>query len=478
MFPDLKAEASESVPSPDITAVRIANPGDASRKAKIRNRSVVFGTASSGLARAISVVLNAVSIPIVVKALGADGYGLWTTITSISSFLVFADFGLSNGLVTIVAEAKGKDDRTSAVRAVSTTFFTLLGLAILLAALVLVTAPFMRWDTLFNLSHSRMARDANAGITWFLLLQIASLPALVSQKVQIGYQEMHWTNSWQIVGSFFSFLGVLFSAWKGFGLISFIVLFSVGPLIAQLIGSYVLFSRLHPWLAPKVHSFRWEHVRDLSGLGIIFVLLQLLAVLGNSSDQIIITRYLGLSAVAEYSLAQRLFSGTSLIQFFLVPLWPAFGEAVASGDHAWARMALRRTLWISVTLCTVVAIAIAVAAPAISHVWVPKIRTAPPLLLVSFVAAAVVGAYGGTMSVFLNNRRTVRAQLGIYALASAAAVAGKFWFVKTVGISGVLWGTFFGYGLFYLYPAWRLAQKTLDSLGPADAVTVNDRQPR
>jgi len=92
-----------------------------------RNRSLVFATATSGLARVVSVVLNAITIAIVVRVLGADGYGLWTTIISISSFLVFADFGLSNGLVAVIAEANGKRDRNAAIRAVSTTFFCAAG---------------------------------------------------------------------------------------------------------------------------------------------------------------------------------------------------------------------------------------------------------------------------------------------------------------------------------------------------------------
>jgi O-antigen/teichoic acid export membrane protein len=431
-----------------------------------RNRSLLFATATSGLAKLISVALNAITIPIVVRALGADGFGLWTTITSISSFLVFADFGLSNGLVAVVSEATGKRDRNAAIRAVSTTFFVLLALAAVFSALVAIAIPLVPWAGLLHLTHSRLAPDVNAAVAWFVVLQIANLPALVSQKVQIGYQEMHWTNSWQIVGSALSFVGVLVAAWKGLGLVQFIVLFSLGPLLAQILGSYVLFSRLRPWLAPRVSAFQWDCVRDLGGTGGIFVLLQLFSVLGTSSDQFILARYLGLTAVAEYSITQRLFTGASLVQFFLVPLWPAFGEALASGDHVWARMALRRTLWISLALSTVCAVLIASVAPAISTAWVPQIQKASPLLLCAFVASSLFTAYIGTMSVFLNNRKTIRAQLGFCPVASLAALIAKLVLVQVLGISGVLWGTVLGYGLFYAYPAWRLTRNTLDNLQP------------
>ncbi len=85
-------------------------------------------------------------------------------------------------------------------------------------------------------------------------------------------------------------------------------------------------------------------------------------------------------------------------------------------------------------------------------------------MLAAFVVAAPISAYGGAMSVFLNNQRTLKAQFWFYAIASITALLAKFWLVKTVGISGVVWGTILGYGLFFTYPAWRLAQKTIDEL--------------
>jgi len=429
-----------------------------------RNRSLIYATASSGLAKIISVLLNMITIPIVVRVLGPDGYGLWTIITSIASFLVFADFGLSNGLVTVISEANGKRDRQTAIHAVSTTFFVLLGLAIVCTLAVAAISPHIPWASLLNLTHSRLAPEVPAAVTWFLLLEIAIVPALISQKVQIGYQEMHWTNTWQILGSILSFLGVLFAAWKGWRLVDFIILFEIGPIFAQIVSSFVLFAKRRPWLAPKLSAFNWIGVRNLGGTGGVFVLLQLLTLLGTYSDQIVLSRNLGLGAVAEYSLTQRLFTGASMIQFFLIPLWPAFGEALASGDHVWARLALRRTLLISLAVSTGSAVLIAIFERPLASMWVPQINTATPLLLSGFVAFSMVSAYGGTMSVFLNNRQTLRAQLVFFAAGSFAAIAAKVWLVRIVGISGVLWGTALGYGLFYMYPAWRLARKTIDNL--------------
>ena len=97
---------------------------------------------------------------------------------------------------------------------------------------------------------------------------------------------------------------------------------------------------------------------------------------------------------------------------------------------------------ISVALSVGGALVIALAAPAISRMWVPEIRKASVGLLAAFVAQSFMTAYGGTMSAFLNNRKTLRSHLIMYAVASVGAFGAKFWLVRTMGISGVLWGTF------------------------------------
>lgn len=438
--------------------------GAAQKAAKGRNRSLVFSTASSGLARVLSIGINAATIPLVVRSIGAEGYGLWTTITSVSLFLGFADFGLSNGLVTVISEAHGKQDREGAIRSVSTTFFVLLAVAAALSILVVGVAPLVPWAGLLGLANSRLAPEVGPAVVWFLVIQLANLPAIVGQKVQIGYQEVQWTNAWQVAGSLFSLLGVYAAARCHLGLLAFMVLFALGPLAGQVLGSIVLFLWLRPWLFPRLSAVRWSSAMDLGGTGGIFVILQLFALLGNSTDQLILTRFIGLAAVAEYSVTQRLFTGTSINQLFLLPLWPAFGEAVASGDHVWARKALHRTLWISLALSAGSATIIALLAGPIATVWVPQVQRAPPALLLGFIAVSVVNAYTGTLSVFLNNRKTLRGQLWFYSAASLTALAAKLWFVGSLGISGVLWGTFAGYGLFYTYPAWRLANRTLNDL--------------
>jgi O-antigen/teichoic acid export membrane protein len=192
-------------------------------------------------------------------------------------------------------------------------------------------------------------------------------------------------------------------------------------------------------------------------------MLQIVGILGTALDPILLTRALGLESSAQYAIASRLFSAAALVQFFILPMWPAFGEALARGDSAWAKRALHKCLLWSLIISTLTGVLIAFAVPFLTKTWVPQIRAVPVSVLLAFVAAAPLGAYGGTMSAILNNRGTLRSQLFFYGAASVAAFVLKIVLIPVVGASGVVWGTVLGYGIFYVVPAWRLAQRALSS---------------
>ena len=69
-----------------------------------------------------------------------------------------------------------------------------------------------------------------------------------------------------------------------------------------------------------------------------FLVLQLGVSIFYGSDNIIITHLLGPDAVAGYAVPERMFSLIStLLAMALMPLWPAYAEAAARGDHSWVR---------------------------------------------------------------------------------------------------------------------------------------------
>lgn len=98
-----------------------------------RDKRVLYTFVGSAVAKVITVGSTFISVPLAYRALGAEHFGLWMTITSILAAMQFADLGIGNGLLNMVAVANARDDREGARRAVASSIaiLILLGIVVL-----------------------------------------------------------------------------------------------------------------------------------------------------------------------------------------------------------------------------------------------------------------------------------------------------------------------------------------------------------
>ena len=154
-----------------------------------RYRRAALTTVTSIVARGVGILTAFITVPLTLHYLGVERYGLWMTISSVIVMLGFADFGLGNGLINVIAHADGKNDRSAAQVAVSSVFFMLMGSAFLLLSIFLIIYTFIPWGGIFNVTSSLAMRESGPATAVFVMCFIVNLPIGIAQKVQIGYQE-------------------------------------------------------------------------------------------------------------------------------------------------------------------------------------------------------------------------------------------------------------------------------------------------
>ena len=108
-----------------------------------RYRRLLLTGGSSALVKLFSGLINLMTIPLTVNYLGSERYGLWMGISSILALMSFADLGLGNGLVNAISKANGRKSNDDAKIAVSSTFFILLFISIILFLLFISFFPFI-----------------------------------------------------------------------------------------------------------------------------------------------------------------------------------------------------------------------------------------------------------------------------------------------------------------------------------------------
>jgi len=434
-------------------------------RSKERYRRIALTSVTGVTAKGVSILAALISVPLTIDYLGTERYGLWMTISSIIVLLGFADFGIGNGLVNAISKADGEGDREAACTHVASAFFMLLGIALFILIVFIIAYPFIPWHRVFNVTSESATRESGPATALLIIIFAFNMPFGIVQRVQMGYQEGYKSNLWGIGGSLIGLAGLLIAIHTKAPLPWLVFAMSGGPAFALLLNWFAELVWGRPWLIPRWQAFNWDCGRKIVTTGLLFLVLQVFALVGNSSDNLVIAQVLGASAVASYAVTQKLFSVTQIAQFFIMPLWPAFGEAMAREDYRWARRTLNRSLILSFGLGVLTALPLLMFGKQIIAAWAGVTLIPSTLLLVGFAFWVLLAGYGGSMSSFLNSGRLLARQTVFYALASITALILKVILTQHWGsASGVIWATVIGYGIFYAIPAARLSFGALTQL--------------
>lgn len=436
-------------------------------RSRDRYRRIILTASSSLAARGVTAVTMLASVPLTVEYLGNERYGMWMTISSLIALLTFVDLGIGNGLVNAIADARGHEDREALAKAVAGSFFMLLGLALLLLTALTVSLPIIAWSRLFSVTTPLAAQELEPSVRLFLFCFLISLPLGVVEKVRMGYQEGFANSLWQMAGSVGGLLFIVLAIRLKAGLPWLVLAMAGTPILATAANFVYQFGYARPWLRPRFNLVDRAALIGLAKTGSQFLVIQLLTAVGLASDNLVIARIEGVTEVAGYAVVQKLYSLALLPQFLVAPLWPAFGEALARGDHAWAQRALVRSVALSVLLSCLISLPLLIAGRSIIANWVGADLVPSWILLAGFTCQMVLGAYGGAMTAFLNSSRALRRQASFYGVAAVTAILLKIILVSYWDTAGVVWGTVLAFGIFYSVPAGLLARQVLSEASSA-----------
>ncbi len=412
--------------------------------------SAFFATSLAG--RAVGIACQLAQVPIAVKALGPEAFGLWMTLTSIGWMITFADFGVGQGAQNRLAEAFASGNEKLA-RELWASAGVLLGVAgLALAAVLLAASRFIDFTALFHLANPVVQREARGAVEVALLLFCANFPLGLAQRLAYSRQQGWMHNISQAVFGMGSLVGVVIAAhehWRLSGYMAAALL----PLVLSNAGLLIFQLGQLGWFDLRGIRCRWETMRSLLGLGAYFSVQQVHLVLLVALPQVMISICMGAVAVTPFNLAQRLFNLFAIIQnAFMLPLWPAYSDAKARGDFRWIRRTLSFSL--AATLCCTIAPMLlgALLARPILNLWVGGRAVLPsePLIWLLFAWNALVflqQPFGYLLAGMSEVRRlTFCAAIS----ATISAILMHAW-VQRYAQEGVVWGLIVGFMPYLLF---------------------------
>ncbi len=418
-----------------------------------RYRRVALTAVASAGAKVVAIATMLVTVPLTLHYLGTERYGMWMTINSIVAMMGLANLGMGLGLMNAVSEAQGQVDRQAAVRYVSSGYFMLSAVALLILLGFAVLYPMVPWQQVFNVTSAQAIQESGPAMAVFVVCFLVNLPLGMVQQVQLGFQEGFVNSLWESAGKVLGLIGLLLVSYLKAGLAWLVLAVAGAPVVAWLLNSLVLYGFTRPWLCPRVQNYHGASARKVLYTGLFFFILQMGIVLIYGSDNLIITQFLGPSEVTQYAIPYQMFNlGLVLFNILIAPLWPAYAEAIARGDMHWVQRTLGRSLKLVLLSTGPMSLFLIIFGNHILNLWVgPKIH--PPMLLnVGLGLWMVVLTFGSAMSILLNAANVFRFQIIFIALTLIFSIIFKCFFVHYYKLSGIIWGTILAFIIFFIIP--------------------------
>lgn len=426
-----------------------------------RYKKIILSGFSMAFVKLISVGLNLITVPMTLSYLGNVRYGIWLSISSVLSLLTFADLGLGNGLLNAVTKANANKDVLELKKAISSAFFLLLAIAFALLVIFVLIQGFIDWSIVFNVKTELTSSELSSTISVIVLIIILNIPIGIVQRIHEGFQEGFKFQFWLLLGSIISFGLLVTCIYYQAGLPFLVLAFSSGTLIATIFNAYYLFFVKQKHLRPRFKYFDLIFGTQLIKSGLSFLVLGIFTLIGNSSDDIVIAHTLGNAEIANYEIVKKMYLISMMTQFLIQPMWPAFGDAIQTGDFKWASKTLWKGLKLAIVIGGLISLPIVFFGRDIIFYWL-SIEFNPSIgLSLGFFIFVIIANYGGVMSTFFNSGPLMRKQVKMIGLASISALLFKILFSIRFGIAGIIWGTVLGYSIFYLIPSYNLAAKYL-----------------
>jgi O-antigen/teichoic acid export membrane protein len=350
-------------------------PESAKRENSVRrNRSIRLAVATSLVSKVGTVLLQLLSIPLAVRVLGREEFGLYTLVSLTLGTVSLLEIGVGPALTHGLSKARAGNDGDAIKRLSSTSFFVMLVMAVavaLLMASVILMIPFpILFGEKFAGKEAVLRPALWTGLGLFLSVFVLNL----TERIREGYLEVAATNLWGAAGNLMgaAFVGV--GIWF-FPEVWFLILAVQGAMVLSKVGNTVACWRKHPLTAPSLKSFDRSLVKGLLTDGLSFTAcFALTGLVEMNFCGWMIGRFGGgPSEVALFGVFMTLtVMQLGFVVMLSTPTWPAVAEALARGDRAWAREAARRLYFFGSGFAALAALGLITVGPWAMNVWLGK----------------------------------------------------------------------------------------------------------
>jgi O-antigen/teichoic acid export membrane protein len=419
------------------------------------------GTATMS-AQAIALIASLLIVPIMARNLEGAEFGLWLNLTTALAMLGVLDFGLGAAVMAQVSEARGRGDVREMQRVVSTAFFMLSSAALIVLPVSAVLTSTIDWNTVLG-----VGKEVPDPLIRELLFAVAaavalSLPLVIARRVYYALHRGHVVALYTVLAAVVQTIGV----WGMAVVAPHIKWFLIAYLAAWLVADFattLLLCRSSPELRPRLPDVDRRTAGRLGKEGTQLFFLTVISVVVFQTDAFIIGHYLGVARIPEYMLPFKIFVLVpTFAAMFLTPLWAAYREAWARGDHDWVHAAYARSVACTAAAATLMAGLLFFGARPLLRLWMGADAVIPSgEMLAALACHVIVMCTSSAVGVLLKGLGVLRPQYILGSVMAVLNIALSIWSVTRIGITGPIWATVATQTFIVLIPSIIYASRRL-----------------
>lgn len=404
----------------------------------ILKKQVSFGM----IYKILSMCLSYISIPLFLKYLGQQDYGLWMTIFSIVSWIYTFDLGIGNGLKNKLTESLTKKNYNEAREYITTGYVVLGIIAICILVLGIIGIKIIDIGKFLNIDFYS---ENYINLIFGIVFSITILNFIVF-LYKTFYLSIH--NSSIMNLSNFLFQGlfiVLLYILNYYNKISLLTIAIIYPGINLILGLFFTkkFFNKYKELIPNIRSFSKKKIKGIGSIGISFFIIQISMLFILTVDNLLITKYVGTDAVATYSIVSKLFQTFIVIEGIIsAPMWTLFLDSYIKKDKKWIIDMFKKLNILFLVLIIGITIFIFLV-PYIIKMWIGQEIFIPKYLILLWGLFILNRVYGDIYMIFINGTGKIQLQMWLYILGGIINIPLSIYFIRdlNMGSSGAILGT-------------------------------------
>src|SRR5271157_743 len=432
----------ESHNSPEAQPLALDSAGNADRELPDRlgsdervrlMRDGMLNNASLLISGLIAIVL----VPIMLKGLGVESYGLWIAAFSLAGTVGLFDFGLGMSVTREVAASlnRGEGRETAPFVKAAGTIFLLVGAA---GGILIATLGLPLSSGLHLTATNRQIAPAVFALVGASFL--ADRLLAFTTAVLRGLRRFDITNLLAIITALFRAAGIIALIKVGTGLEGVLMWQVVATAAPALAGQWVV-GRLEGKFRFRLGRFDWNMVRAHLPFGLASQLTTIVEVMIWDMVPLVVGLVLGSRWIAPYYIAQRFPTSVGPVIWSIAEaLFPAVSQHQREQEMARTREILEvGTRWI-VVVAFPLCLGLWIVAPKLLQAWVGNVPPGSTLILRLVTAAVFVEGLAAASIQVLWGRGALRTLVIIPCCLMVTSLGLSLVLLPRIGIVGAAWG--------------------------------------